>query len=114
MLEQDLTYAVSEGSRPDIAILTLVGPLTLGKLFDVQNVIRTLTPQRLIVDMAGVPYMDSAGLGVLMNAFVSAQTHGRRLVLAGVSERIHALLELTKVNTLLQMADSVAAAETLA
>ena len=114
MHEHALSYAVSDGSKAGVSILTLNGPFILGNMFEVQQVIRTLAPERLIIDLSGVPYMDSAGLGVLMNAFVSAQTHGRRLILTGVSQRIRALLEMTKVDTLLKICDSIEQAEALA
>jgi anti-sigma B factor antagonist len=55
--------------------------------------------------------MDSAGLGVMMNYFVSAQSHGRKFLLTGVSDRLRALLEMTKVDNVLQICDSVEAAE---
>ena len=46
--------------------------------------------------------MDSAGLGLIMNYYVSAQDHGRKLLLAGVNERITALFEMTKVQGVLR------------
>ena len=59
-------------------------------------------PKLLIVDLTESPYMDSAGLGSLMNGYVHAQKAGRRLVLAGANERVKALLELTKVDLILK------------
>ena len=42
--------------------------------------------------------MDSAGLGLLMNYYVSAEGHGRKLLLAGANERIVSLMQMTKVD----------------
>ena len=70
-----------------------------------------MTPKVLIVDLSDSPYMDSAGLGLLMNYYVSAQNHGRKILLASVNERIKALLELTKVDGILQSYPTVEAAE---
>jgi anti-sigma B factor antagonist len=58
--------------------------------------------------------MDSAGLGVVMNYFVSAQDNGRKLLLVGVNDRVRALLEMTKVDSVLRMCDSVEVAQSLA
>lgn len=65
----------------------------------------------LILDLSGVPYMDSAGLGVLMNGYVSAQNNHREFLLTGVNERVQALLEMTKVDRILRIYQSVESAE---
>ena len=55
--------------------------------------------------------MDSAGIGVLINYYVSAEKNGRRMALASANDRIVALLDLTKVRNLLRSFPSVAEAE---
>jgi anti-anti-sigma factor len=111
MLDSPLIYTVLHGAKEGTVILKLDGPFTLGNMFQLQAELRTLKPACLILDMSSVPYMDSAGLGVIMNYFVSAQTAGRKFFLAGVNDRIRALLEMTKVDSVLRMCDSVEAAE---
>ena len=111
MPDAPLTYATSPGRKPGTTILVLRGPLTLQNLFGFQNEFRALTPPTLIVDLSGVDYIDSAGLGLLMNGYVSAQNHGRRYMVCGVSPRVGALLEVTRVDTLLSPYPSVEAAE---
>ena len=64
------------------------------------------------MDMSKVPYMDSAGLGVIMNYYVAAQGGGRTFLLAGVNERVRALLEMTKVDSVLKIFPTLEAAET--
>jgi len=114
MLEKELSFTVSEGAKEGIVIVRLDGPFTLSNLFQVQSELRALKPACLIVDMSSVPYMDSAGLGVIMNSFVSAQSGGRKFLLAGVSDRLRALFEMTKVDSVLQIYDSVDAAHSAA
>jgi anti-sigma B factor antagonist len=114
MLDKELSYTVSDGAKDGIVILALDGPFTLGNMFQLQSDLRSLTPPCLIMDLSSVPYMDSAGLGVIMNYFVSSQSHGRKFYVAGVSDRLRALLEMTKVDAVLKLCDSVAAAEALA
>ena len=55
--------------------------------------------------------MDSSGMGAIINYYVSAQKNGRKLILAGVNERIYALLELTNTTKLLKVVPTVAEAE---
>ncbi len=114
MLEKELSYTISDGATEDTVILRLAGPFTLANMFQLQNELRTMKPACLIMDLAEVPYMDSAGLGVIMNYYVSAQNGGRKFFLTTVNERIRALLEMTKVDAVLRICDSVEAAQTLA
>lgn len=114
MFDKELTYSTSEGAKPGATILKLEGPFTLGNMFKLQADMRTLKPACLIMDMTAVPYMDSAGLGVIMNYFVSSQGEGRKYFLVGVNDRVRALLEMTKVDSVLRICDTVEAAEALA
>lgn len=92
-------------------ILQLVGPLTLSTIFGFQDEFRAAKPQVLIVDLSKTPYIDSAGLGLLMNYYVSAEHNGRKLLLAGLNHRIVAMLEMTKVQGVLKSFPTVEAAE---
>jgi anti-anti-sigma factor len=111
MLELPLTYSFATGKNDGTTILKLNGPLTLSTIFGFQNEFRGQTPQVMIVDLSESPYMDSAGLGLLMNYYVSAESHGRKLLLAGANERIESLLEMTKVHKVLKNFPTVDAAE---
>ncbi len=97
----------AEGTR----ILKLEGPLTLKTLFEFQDLVRKLVPAGLILDLSGVPYMDSAGLGSVLGAYASCQRQGRRFALANVSPRILTLLQVTHVDTILPRYESVEAAQ---
>ena len=111
MSDDSLTYSYSKGSKEGTIVLKLAGPLTLTNMFAFQGEFRATKPPCLIIDMTDVPYMDSAGLGLLTNYFVSAQDDNRKLLLASVSERIMSLLEMTKVDQILKVFPSVQAAE---
>jgi anti-sigma B factor antagonist len=91
-------------------IVTLRGPVTLETLFDLQNVLRQ-EHSDLIIDLTEVPYMDSAGLGAILTAYASCQRQQHKFALASVPQRVMVLLQLTRVDTLLPIFDSVAAAE---
>jgi anti-anti-sigma factor len=112
MRDEPLTYTFSQGKSDGTTVLKLIGPLTLSTMFGFQDEFRARTPQVMIVDLSETTYMDSAGLGLIMNYYVAAADHGRKLLLAGMNDRIKALLEMTKVLGVLQTFPSVAAAET--
>jgi anti-sigma B factor antagonist len=111
MSAEPLTLESVAGQAPGCRILRLTGPLTLSSLFDFQNTLRADPPPALILDLTGVPYMDSAGMGAIINYFVSSQRHGRKLVVAGVNGRVLELFRMTKVEGLLTMKETVAEAE---
>ena len=92
-------------------MLSLNGPLTLSNMFEFQNWLRGLSAEVLILDLSGLSYMDSAGLGLLMNGYVSAERRGHKFLLSSVSERVGALLQMTKVDQVLKSYPTVQAAE---
>lgn len=92
-------------------ILRLTGPITISNLFGFQDKVRSNSVPRLILDLTGVPYMDSAGIGALVGAHVSHSKDGRSLALVGVNERVLNALKITRVDGFFKVYDSVAAAE---
>lgn len=99
------------GQVPGTAILRLTGPLTLNTLFEFQNMLRADPPQALVLDLTGVPYMDSSGMGAIINYYVSCERHGRKLVVAGVNGRVLELFRMTRVDSLLVLTPTVAEGE---
>jgi anti-sigma B factor antagonist len=81
-------------------VLRLRGPLTAENLADFQNAVRRENAPTMILDLAEVPYIDSAGLGSLVGAYISGQKSGRRMALTGVNERVLHLFEITRVEQL--------------
>ena len=89
--------AQQEGTR----ILRLTGPFTLQQVFEFQSVMRSAADPVTIIDLAGVPYMDSASLGAIMGAHVLCQKNHRQYALVGVSDRLRMLFEVGGVEKLL-------------
>lgn len=103
------------GKTPGTQILRLSGPLTLRNVFDLQALMRADEPAPLtILDLAGVPYMDSAGMGVVVNYHVHCQNKGGRFITSGVSPRILELFRVTKVDSIIRMAATPEEAEGMA
>lgn len=107
-----LTIARREGATADTLIFALTGPLTLRNMFDFQNELRSAaTPPLTILDLSGVPYMDSAGMGLVMNHYVHCQTRGSRFIVVGASGRLMDLFKVTKVDSVLPMAATIEEAD---
>ncbi|HEY1660276.1 MAG TPA: STAS domain-containing protein [Candidatus Sulfotelmatobacter sp.] len=111
MPQDSLRIDDQPGSQPGQRILRLNGPLTISTFFNFQATVRADTSRALIIDFTNVPYVDSAGIGALVGAYVSRQNSGRSLALAGVSERIHNALKVTRVEQFFRFFDSVEEAE---
>jgi anti-anti-sigma factor len=101
----------SEKGASGATVLHISGPLTLNTLFELQDMVRKEQAGALIIVLAEVPYMDSAGLGAILSAYASCQRHQRNFALAHVSERVMALLRVTKVDGLVPRFETVEAAE---
>ena len=111
MYNEPLTFDVVPGRTPDTRIFRLHGPITLANLFEFQKVLNTGTEKLTIIDFTESEYMDSAGLGALLNYYVSGKRRGRLLRLVAVNYRVGELLKLTSAHTLIKTYDSVDAAE---
>ncbi len=106
-----LLYTMAPGKEEGIAVLKLQGPFTLSGISTFQDEFRAMKPPVMILDLRETTYMDSAGLGLIMKYHVSAERDGRRLLLAGANDRIHALLGLTRVSALLRLYPTLEDAE---
>ena len=91
------------GATGTTNILRLKGPLTLTTLFLLQDMLREIPDVDTVIDVAEVPYIDSAGLGTILSHWAHTQRTGHKFAVTGVSPRIEVLLEITKVNTVLPM-----------
>jgi len=111
MPQEPLAIEDVPGPKPGQRILRLTGPLVISNLFDFQSRVRADTSQTLIIDFGKVPYVDSAGIGALVGAYVTHQKDGRSLLLVGVSERIHSALKITRVEQFFRFYDSLDAVE---
>ena len=110
MRDLPLTYTAKIHGDKDLTVLTLTGPATLANLFDLQKALKSVITTNVLVDFSASEYMDSAGLGALMNFYVSTARHDRKLLLAALNYRIQAMLESTRVHTLLSIFPTVEAA----
>jgi anti-sigma B factor antagonist len=111
MPQEPLVIEDIAGAKDGQRILRLAGPLVLTTLFDFQSRVRTDNSQTLMLDLSQVPYVDSAGIGALVGAYVTHQKDGRSLYLIGVNQRVLDALQVTRVKQFFQFVDSVAAVE---
>jgi anti-sigma B factor antagonist len=94
-----------------VTLLVLDGRVTLGKE---SNQLRTTIKEilgkgktRLVLDLAEVSYIDSAGLGTLVAGYTTARNLGTTMKLANLTKKFHEQLNITKLVTVFEVYDSV-------
>ena len=99
----------------NVAIITVNGDITLNKGGDVllKDKVQSLLQQcnkNIIIDLGGVSYVDSAGLGQLVHAYATTKNKGGALKLVNVTKRLRDLLVVTKLLTVFDTYDTESAA----
>jgi anti-sigma B factor antagonist len=90
----------------DVTVVEITGKILGGPESDVlrHELDRVLEggAQRLLVDLDGVPWMNSAGLGILLAAYSRMKERGGVMKFSGVGERVRGILRTTKLLTVLE------------
>lgn len=94
----------------DVTILDLKGKMTLGEgdelLKDKINSLIHQGQKKLLLNLEGVPYIDSAGLGEIVRTYTTVSRQGGSLKLVNLTKRITDLLSITKLLTVFETFDS--------
>ena len=98
------------GTREGHRVLCLRGPLIISNLFQFQSIVRANTTDFLILDLTQVPFVDSAGVGALVAAYVT-HDRGRRLALVGVTERVRNTMHVAHVEQFFRFYETAKAAQ---
>ncbi len=97
--------------EPDITVVQLSGRLAQGR--EGQGIEGLMAGyvaggrRRVLLDLTGVDYIDSAGIGVLAMAAGQLKQAGGRLALVAGEGRVKALLQLTGMDELMPLSDTV-------
>ncbi|HZQ91325.1 MAG TPA: STAS domain-containing protein [Terriglobales bacterium] len=97
--------------HPGQVVMVIRGPLTLENLFRFQDAWRGQTAPSLILDLADVPYVDSAGIGSLVHLHVSREKAGGSLALVAVAPRVRETFKVTHVDQTLKLFAAISEAE---
>ena len=98
----------------DVMILDLKGKLTIGSgdelLKDKINSLIQQGYKKLLLNLADVPYVDSAGLGAIVSSYTTVSREDGSLKLLSLTNRIKDLLAITKLLTVFDTYESEAEA----
>jgi anti-sigma B factor antagonist len=100
---------IAERTVGDVTVLDLKGKMTLGEgdelLKDKINSMLANGRKKLILNLEGVPYIDSAGLGEIVRTYTTVSRQGGSLKLLNLTKRIEDLLSITKLLTVFETFD---------
>lgn len=98
----------------NVAIVTPTGPLVIGpgERMMSETIARLLADRKfhIVIDMAGVPRIDSSGVDSLVTAVRRARDNGGDAKLARLTPRIRQLLEITQLTSIFSIYPDVDAA----
>ena len=101
---------IVERTVSDVTVLDLKGKMTLGEgdelLKDKINSLLNAGKKKLVLNLEGVPYIDSAGLGEIVRTFTTVSRQGGKLKLLNLTKRITDLLSITKLLTVFETYDT--------
>lgn len=92
-----------------VTIVSCTGRIVFGEEATAlrDNLKRILNSSRQIVlNLSGVSYIDSGGLGTLVGVYSSARSAGADIKLTGLGQRIRDVLQITKLVTVFEAYDN--------
>lgn len=101
---------IDERTVGDVVVLDLKGRVMLGDgdevLKDKVNSLLNQGMKKIVLNLAEVPYIDSAGLGEVVRTYTTVSRQGGHLKLLNLTKRITDLLAITKLLTVFDTYDS--------
>jgi len=101
---------IDERMVGDVVVLDLKGKITLGEgdelLKDKVNSLVNQGHKKIVLNLADVPYIDSAGLGEVVRTYTTVSRQGGSLKLLNLTKRITDLLSITKLLTVFETYDT--------
>ena len=103
---------VKERQAGDVTILDMTGEVRIGEgAISLRDSIRNLADQgknKVLLNLAGVKYMDSSGVGELIANYTTIKRQGGQLKLLNLTQKIQDLLTITKLLTVFDVYENEA------
>ena len=88
--------------EPDITVASLTGQLNLGnRLMEFEHAIKQRIQEgsrKMVLDLSGLTFIDSAGLGMVATCSGTMEKNGGQLVVVGAPGKVNEIFELTRLN----------------
>lgn len=86
-------------------------PMTLKKILELEPAEGEPPAVKNILDLTACPFMDSSGVGMVVSHMVHCKKKGMKMIAAGMTPRVREVFRLTKMDTVVPIAESVEEAE---
>jgi anti-sigma B factor antagonist len=100
----------SESKSPQgVTVVQVDGQLIVGNRHELKDLIQSALDRgdrRLLIDFSHTGYIDSSGLGALVSISKKVREAGGELRLSGLNDDLRSLFELTKLDTLFDIAET--------
>jgi anti-sigma B factor antagonist len=105
-----------DNGQGGIVVVRVEGDVDLSTSRELQGELRRVvgeSPRKMVVDLGGVPYMDSSGVATLVETMQLARRNETHLILAALKERVRSIFEIARLDSVFTIVDSVDSAEEL-
>jgi len=110
----DLMPVETKQLNPGTVVVVVSGRLVLGREVErLEAAVKELageTPGRVVFDLTGLDYADSAGIGTFVACLTLIKKAGGEMRMAGVNARVRKLFQLTGIDQLMTLFPTVAEA----
>ncbi len=96
-----------------VAVLSLEGRLDASSARDIKEKVSSLSRENrvnLVIDMAGVVFIDSSGLGSLVSSLRTVNKLGGDIKISALQDQVRAVFELTRLHRIFGIYDDSTAA----
>ena len=101
---------ISERQGGDVTVLDMSGKITIGEgSVALRTAIRRLLEEgkkRILLNLAGVNYIDSSGIGELVSSYTAINKEGGQLKLLNLTQKLQDILTITKLLTVFDVYES--------
>jgi anti-anti-sigma factor len=107
MQPTQLSIEREPASNGNLLITRLIGKLSLESVHDFISTMRSEPAVHLVLDMSGLSFLDSAGVGALVSLFVTRRNQGKTVALAALTQQGTAVMQVSGLLKLLPVYPSV-------
>src|SRR6478609_11038453 len=106
MLEDQMNLKIETRVADGVTIVSCQGRIVFGEeATELRETLKRLltSTRQIVLNLSGVTYIDSGGLGTLVGVYSSARSGGADVKLTGLGQRLRDVLQITKLATVFEV-----------
>ena len=110
----EMGMVISEAKDKDVSVIALKGRLDAGSAKSVLEGVKKLVEQdrlKIILDMSGVEFIDSAGVGILLASYRAVDAKGGGVKICAIQNQVESIFGLTRLSEFFEIFRDCASAE---